>query len=308
MIPALNERRYIEKCVRSVVAQDVDGELEVLVVDSDSDDGTPELAEAAGARVLESPRPGIPAALNSGLEAARGDVLVRFDAHAEMPPGFIARCVRALSDERSAASVGGWRKVEAETAWGRAVGCALESPFGVGNPRIWRPPPEDGRRHDVDSVPLGAFPTELLRATGGWSEKLLANEDYELNYRLRRAGGRVVFDPSIWSIYHPRESLGGVAQQYWRYGQWKAAMLAENPASLRPRQLAPVALLAVGAAALAPTPTRGPARAALGVYGLTLGRVAAGSSAGWRTAAVLATMHACWGAGVLKGLAEQLPF
>jgi glycosyltransferase involved in cell wall biosynthesis len=301
VIPALNEGRYIEACVRSVLDQRLDGELEVLVVDGGSSDGTAELARSAGARLVENPERAIPTALNRGLEAARGEVIVRFDAHAVMPDGYVEACLRALSEERGAANVGGWREARGLGPWGDAVGAALASPFGVGNARIWRRP-ANGSRRDVDTVPLGCWPAETLRGAGGWRETLLTNEDFELNHRLRARGGRVVFDPEIWSVYRPRESLGELARQYWRYGRWKAVMLRDAPESLRPRQLAPVVLLAAIVAAAAPTPAAKPAQAALVAYAVLLGAVAARSHGGWRTAPVLATMHGAWGAGLVRGL------
>src|SRR5919204_5441444 len=130
VIPALNEAPYIEQCVRSVLAQDFPDGLEVLVVDGRSSDGTAELARRAGATIVDNPVGGIPAALNRGLAAARGSVLVRFDAHAEMPPGYVRACIRALEEERAAASVGGWRDARGHGPWGRALGDALASPLG----------------------------------------------------------------------------------------------------------------------------------------------------------------------------------
>lgn len=299
VIAALNERAHIARCVGSILEQEVEHELEVIVVDEHSHDGTAELARAAGATVVENPGRGIPAALNHGLATLRGEVLVRFDAHAEMPPGYIAACLRALAEEQGAVNVGGWREARGSGPWARATGTLLASPLGVGNARIWRRPPPGEARRDVDTVPLGCFPVAELRATGGWNEQLLANEDYELNHRLRGRGGRVVFDPAIWSIYHPRETLRALGRQYWNYGRWKAVMLEGSPESLKLRQLAPPALLAVAAAA----PFSRIARAGLGAYGLALGGVAV-RSGDWRTGPALATMHGAWGAGLLRGLAS----
>jgi succinoglycan biosynthesis protein ExoA len=301
IIPAYNEERYVEACVASIVVQEVEGELEVIVADGRSTDRTRELAERAGARVVDNSERSIPAALNVALAAAQGEVIVRFDAHAEMPPGYVAACLRALEEEEGAVNVGGWREARGSSPWGKALAAALASPAGVGNARIWRrPPPAEGRR-DVDTVPLGAWPAQALRDAGGWREDMLANEDFELNHRLRSAGGRVVFDPAIWSVYHPRESLEEIAQQYWRYGNWKAAMLADAPESVRPRQLAPLVLLAL----LASTPVARSARRGVGAYALALSLVAARSGAGWRLAPTLATMHVTWAAGVVRGLAGR---
>jgi glycosyltransferase involved in cell wall biosynthesis len=305
VIPTLNESAHIEACLRSVLAQEVPGGLEVLVVDGLSSDGTGELAEQLGARVIRNENRGIPGALNLGLAEAQGEIVVRFDGHAEMPPGYVQACVRALEEEEAAASVGGWREARGAGPWGRALSAALASPFGVGHPLIWRRPRDPARR-EVEHVPLGCFRVETLRAVGGWREDLLSNEDFELDHRLRAAGGRVVFDPEIWSIYRPRESLGAIARQYWRYGNWKARVLVDSPRSLRPRQLAPPALLATAALSVLPTPLRRPARAALGAYGGVLAAIAARSQAGWRTAPVLAAMHGAWGCGLVAGLAREL--
>src|SRR5438552_270872 len=100
VIPALNEERYIDACVRSVLRQEVEGGLEAIVVDGRSNDRTAELAERAGARVVRNEARTIPSGLNAGLAAARGEIVVRFDAHAEMPPGYVDACVRALTEER----------------------------------------------------------------------------------------------------------------------------------------------------------------------------------------------------------------
>ena len=305
VVPARDEARHIERCVRSILAQEVDGGVEILVVDDGSADETVRLARSAGATVLAGPRLGISAALNRGLAAAGGSALLRFDAHAEMPPGYVMSCLRALEEEAGAANVGGWRAAAGTSAWGRAVGAALASSFGVGHPSIWRRPRAGAKRKDVDHVPLGCFWTSRLREIGGWREDLLTNEDFELSYRLRVDGGRVVFDPAIWSIYRPPESLHGIARQYWRYGQWKAAMLLAAPLSLRPRQLAPPALLLTVAAAAFPTPLARPSRAALLVYLAVLGVTSARSRAGWRTAPVLVAMHGAWGAGLLTGFVRR---
>jgi succinoglycan biosynthesis protein ExoA len=305
VIPARDEAHYIDACVRSVVAQTVPGGMEVLVVDGCSTDATAQLARAAGATVLTNPRRIISAALNRGLAAARGEVLVRFDAHAEMPAGYIAACLRALEDEQGAANVGGWREPRGAGPWGRAIGAALGSRLGVGNARIWRRPgPHEGRRN-AETVPLGCFPVDVLRRAEGWREELLVNEDFELNYRLRRAGGRVVFDPAIWSVYRPRESPGELARQYWRYGRWKAVVLLAAPGSVRPRQLAPVLLLGTAVAGLVPSPLARAARTALASYSAVLAVAARRSGGGWRTAPVLATMHFTWAAGLMTGLVVE---
>jgi succinoglycan biosynthesis protein ExoA len=301
VIPARDEARHIEACIRSILAQSIEGGLEVIVADGRSTDGTGEVARAAGATVVPNEAMNTPTGLNAALASAGGEIVVRFDAHAEMPPGYVRACVRALVEERGAAAVGGWRETSADGAWGRATAAALSSRFGVGNPRLWRRPQDGCPRVDVDTVALGCWWADDLREVGGWDLRFRRNQDFELNYRLRRRGGRIVFDPAIWSIYHPRESLGALARQYWDYGRYKALLLKRAPRSLRPRQLAPVVLLATGVAALIPSRVGRPARGGLALYGAVLAAVA-GRSSTWRTVPVLATMHWAWALGLVAGL------
>jgi succinoglycan biosynthesis protein ExoA len=304
IIPARDEAQHIERCLQSVMAQDLAEGFEVIVADS-SKDGTAALAEQLGARVVMNPDEITPAALNRALAAARGDIVVRFDAHAEMPPGYLAACVSALTEEEGVVNVGGWRAVVGDGAWGHAMGAALASRFGVGNARIWRRPGASEARRDVDTVPLGCWRAATLRQAGGWNEKFVRNQDEELNYRLRVAGGRVVFDPRIWSIYRPRESPIAIARQYWGYGKFKAMIVASEPRSLRPRQLAPLGLVGVVAAAAIPSPVAPAARVTAAAYGVVLAGVTAKSHAGWRTAVVLPIMHVVWAVGLIVGLARH---
>jgi hypothetical protein len=173
----------------------------------------------------------------------------------------------------------------------------------------------------VDTFPLGSWPAESLRALGGWDERFLRNQDYELNYRLRAGGGRIVFDPAVWSYYRPRETLSRIvfdpavwsyyrpretlsalARQYWDYGRFKALTVWTAPGSLRPRQVAPVLLLATATAALLPNGLGRGARRALAAYGLVVGGVAVNARGGWRVVPALMTIHGVWGAGLLAGL------
>jgi glycosyltransferase involved in cell wall biosynthesis len=304
IVPARNEARSIEACVRSIFAQGLDSGMEVLVADGGSSDDTARLARSAGATVVENPHGTTPAGLNAALAAAQGSIIVRFDAHGRMPPGYVEASVRALDEEIGAVGVGGWVQVEATGPWGRATGAVLGSRFGIGNARSWRRPRPTQGRVDVDTFPLGCWHAESLRAAGGWDERFLRNQDFELNYRLRTNGGRIIFDPAVWSYYRPRESLGGLARQYWDYGRFKALTVATAPGSLRPRQVAPVLLLATATTAALPTDFARAARGALVAYGLVVTVVAATSRGGWRTVPVLVTIHGVWGAGLLAGLSN----
>lgn len=304
IVPARNEAGTIEACLQSILEQRVEGGLEVIVADGRSSDETPELARSLGATVVDNPERTTPAALNAALAAAQGSIVVRFDAHGRMPPGYVEASVKALDEEPGAVGVGGWIEVEANGPWGRAIGAVLGSRFGIGNARSWRRPLPTQGRADVDTFPLGSWPAQSLRAVGGWDQQFLRNQDFELNHRLRTNGGRIIFDPAVWSFYRPRESLSGLARQYWDYGRFKALTVASAPGSLRPRQVAPVLLLATATTAALPTDFARAARGALVAYGLVVTAVAATSRGGWRTVPVLVTIHGVWGAGLLAGLSN----
>lgn len=306
IVPVRNEAEHIATCLRSILEQRLDAEIEVIVADGCSADGTAEIARSLGATVVDNPARTTPAALNAALAAARGEIVVRFDAHAEMPAGYLRACVDAVQEEADVAGVGGWSLVRARGPWGRALGAALASGFATGNPRLWRTPREHHCRVELDTFSFGCWPAEELRAAGGWDERFVRNQDFELNYRLRKRGGRILFDPNIWFVYRPRESLAAIARQYWDYGRFKALLVADEPLALRPRQLAPIALLLTAATASLPVVLAPAARRALGLYGLALGLVAAKGGGGVRTAPVLATIHLAWGAGLVRGLLGEL--
>ena len=278
----------------------------MIVADGRSSDETARLAREAGAVVVDNPRRITPAGLNTALAAAQGEMVVRFDAHAVMPPGYVEASIQALDGGAGRCRRRGLAAGRAERALGprdrRRARLSLRDRESA---PLAPPRPGEGRV-DVDTFNLGSWRAEDLRAQGGWDERFVRNQDFELNYRLRRAGGRIVFDPAIWSIYHPRESLRAIARQYWGFGRFKALMITTYPRSLEPRQLGPIGLLAAAAAAATPSRLAGPARAAIALYCGVLTIVAARAGGGWRTFPVLATVHASWGAGFLAGLATRL--
>jgi hypothetical protein len=270
----------------------------------------------------------VPAALNLGLRAARGEVFLRIDAHTLVAPDYVRRCVERLRLS-GAENVGGPMSPAGASPLGASIAAAMHCRFGVGPARFRYARAVE----EVDTVYLGAFPRSLFDRIGGFSEAMVRNQDYEMNYRIRRAGGRILVDPAIRSTYLVRPDLQSLARQFASYGYWKAQMLRRHPKSLRARQLAaPVFVAALGLAALAsaaalaalavsgggggdgwpipPLLVAGlfPAVAALHLV-VSLG-VACGIARrrGLRTAlplpAVFATMHLAWGWGFWRGVAR----
>lgn len=245
VIPCLNEERFIGQVLTNLAAQWPAGAYEIIVVDGMSSDATraviadfqqahPEI----DVRVVDNPARHIPTALNLGIAAARGQVIVRMDAHSVPSVNYVRRCVELLHE--AAAGVVGmpWRiQPGAATLTAHAIALAVAHPFGIGDAK-YRLPDGLSKVQVVDTVPFGAFRKSLWQQLGGFNEALLANEDYDFNYRVRQQGERVLLDASAHSAYFARPTLGELARQYARYGRWKAQMVRLHPRSLKLRQLA----------------------------------------------------------------------
>ena len=320
IVPARDARATLPATLESILAQDYGGEIEVVVADGSGTGATRELLSGRfpAVRRVANPDRTIAAGLNRALATARHRVIARCDAHSTLPPGYLARAVHTLL-RTGAANVGGRVNPVGTTVFERAVGLATRSRLGAGDARYRIGGPEG----PTDTVFPGVFRRDALEAAGGWDETLAANEDFALNWRLRERGGTVWFDPVLAADYRPRGNVRALGRQYFRYGWWKAAMLARNPRSLRARQVAAPLLVAAlagsgalaAAAALAPGPE---AAAALGAAAATVPAlyllVVLGASAaiGLRrpgAAALLvpvvaATIHLAWGTGFLAGLAR----
>ncbi|HEX7132742.1 MAG TPA: glycosyltransferase family 2 protein [Iamia sp.] len=306
ILPTLNERSYVVDCLTSLLAQEGAPIEEVLVVDGGSTDGTRDLVTGFGppVRLVDNPRVTAAAAMNVGIAESRGTVICRADAHSVYASDYVARCLAVLA-ETGAANVGGRMQAVGENRFARAVAAVTSSPLGVGPGKFHY---ADGR-HEVDTVYLGFWRKDTLTALGGYDEETLqwAAEDQELNWRIRRGGGRIVLDSSIRSWYFPRATPRALARQYANYGLAKASTLAKHGGLPTWRPLAPAALVA-GTAVLAVGGRSLPARVALpaawaGVAGwgaLRLGR--SPGVAPHRAFATLAICHWSYGWGFWRGV------
>lgn len=313
IIPCYNEQRTIRSLLEAIYRQTYPLALmEVLIADGLSNDGTREEISAfiqehpaLTVQVVDNPRRHIPVALNLAIQQAKGELILRLDAHSLPYPDYIERCVADL-EAGLGDNVGGvWEIVPGSETWiGRSIAVAAAHPLGVGDAHYRR----STRPGWVDTVPFGAFKRELLALVGFFDEQLLTNEDYEFNTRVRKYGGRVWLNPAIRSRYLARPTLKALACQYWRYGFWKWQMLRRHPGSVRWRQVLPplfVASLVAGAllAVLLPFMRYVLAIEVL-LYGLVL--LMAGVQSGWRLKRgylclglplAIATMHLAWGTG-----------
>ncbi|WP_226913319.1 glycosyltransferase family 2 protein [Gephyromycinifex aptenodytis] len=308
VMPVLNEERHLPQAVRHVLAQEYPGELEVVLAVGPGRDRTREVAaELAGAdtrvRVVDNPSGRTPDALNRGIAAARHEIVVRVDGHAELNPGYIRTAVTELQ-RTGADNVGGIMDAQGITDLEKAVAAAMRSPLGVGNARFH----VGGGAGEVDTVYLGVFRRSTLNAVGGYDSHFARAQDWELNHRIRSRGGRVWFTPALRVTYRPRGSLRALAQQYLNYGRWRRVVAARHEGTINLRYLAPPTMVLGTSAAtllgLAGRRTRFalvvPAgyAAAVSVGGLMIGK---GESLRTRALlpVVLATMHWAWGIGFL---------
>ena len=313
VIPAANEQRFIGACLDSVLAQDYEA-LQVIVVDGASTDDTADIVrsrmkEDARVELVHNDRRNIPSSLNLGLAAATGTWLVRIDAHCTVPPSYVRSAVLALQ-EGLWAGVGGRKDGVGRSAAGNAIAVAMASRLGVGNSTYHH----GTVPQEVEHLAFGAYPTELLRQAGGWDESLQANEDYELDYRLRQAGHRLLFDPAMSIAWHCRQSVPDLFRQYRRYGRGKADVARLHPESLAPRHVAPPAfvvyvVLAAGLSARRPRSAVAmltPYVCALLAESVRLAPRLDTTAERIRVPAAFAAMHLGWGWGFWEGVATYL--
>ena len=305
VVPARDEERSIGAALDALRRQDY-RHLQIIVVDGGSTDGTVavverHMAEDPRIELLHNPRQAIPASLNMALARARGRWLVRMDAHSTVDAAYVGVAVARLREGRWG-GVGGRKDGNGTTPAGQAIAAALGSRFGVGGSVYHHGVTEQ----EVDHIPFGAYPTELVRQLGGWDERLVANEDFEFDHRLRRSGAVLLFDPRLRISWQSRQSVRELYRQYRRYGRGKVDVARLHPGSLRPRHLLPPLLVPYLAAAAA-AGVRRPRLAA----GMVAPYAAALTVASARTArrldeprarailpAAFLAMHIGWGVGV----------
>lgn len=321
VMPVLNERRYLERAVATVLAQHYGGPTEVVLALGPSTDGTNELAHQLAAaepriRLIDNPAADIPIGLNLAIRASSMPVVIRVDAHSELDPGYTRHALAALRATR-AANVGGIMHAEGRTPFQRAVARAYNSRIGLGG----------GAYHggtqagEAESAYLGVMNRAVLDEVGLFDESIRRGEDWELNLRIRQAGYRVWFDPSLSVTYWPRESWNRLARQFVATGTWRGELIRRYGRSNSLRFFAPPALVIIAALSLVLGALQLTGVVAgwwsvalstlyvpLAAYVLLLVVVAVGPGGGrgirdklW-TLAVLPTMHFAWGTGLLIGL------
>lgn len=312
ILPVLNEESHLESAVLSILSQDYQGPLEVILSIGPSRDRTEEIAQKlshADKRVVvvQSPTGRTAAGLNLALNKSQSPVVVRVDGHAQIPSNYISLVVEILNAS-GAVNVGGVMAAVGTTRFESAVAGAMRSPFGVGASRFHT----GGKAGAVDTVYLGAFRREALVAIGGFDERFTRAQDWELNFRLREKGGLVYFDPRLQVIYRPRSTVKALAKQYFEYGRWRRVVSRRHPGTINYRYLAPpVALVGFLSSVILGTLLSSLFLIPAGIYALFVVtasiKIAASLLEFIILLTVLPTMHFAWGAGFITSPKSLVP-
>lgn len=245
VMPVYNEEKYIENCIDSLLLQDYPQEcMEWIFVDGMSSDRTRELIGAYVEKypklikLLSNPNKTVPYAMNIGIKEARGKYIIRLDAHADYNKDYISKCVYYL-DTTDADNVGGVAETKSKGFVGNAIAKMLSSRFGVGNSEFRT----NGESGYVDTVPFGAFRREVFEKWGGYDERLTRNQDNEMNYRIRKNGGKIFLSSDIKLSYYCRDSIKGISDMAVKNGMWNVITMKLCPGSMGVRHFIPLAFL-----------------------------------------------------------------
>jgi succinoglycan biosynthesis protein ExoA len=229
VMPVRNEEKYLEEAVRAVLQQEFGGDTELVLAIGPSSDATAEVAQQlkktfSQLRVVDNPGGDTATGLNLAIAASKYKVVIRVDAHSTLPEGYTQLANQILS-ETDAANVGGKMVAKGRTGFQRAVAYGYNNRIGLGGGAFH----VGTKAGEADSVYLGCFQRSWLDRVGGFDPKWVRGQDWELNKRLREAGGKIWFDPRLTVTYYPRSSWKALAKQFFSTGIWRGALTREAP-------------------------------------------------------------------------------
>ena len=304
ILPVLNEAPHLEESVSAILSQDYQGIFEVILALGPSQDRTNEIANALVSRdnrvkLVANPTGKTAAGLNLAIAASQSSVIVRVDGHAKIPNNYLSLAIEILR-ETGAVNVGGVMAAEGISKFEKAVARAMRSPLGVGASRFHT----GGESGEVDTVYLGAFRREAIVAAGGFDERYTRAQDWELNHRLRKNGGKIYFDPRLHVTYRPRPNLVKLAKQYFQYGKWRRVVSRSHSGTINLRYLAPPfalvgTLISLISGLLIHPILYLPAVVYGGFVLLSSLLIAKSVSEYFSLLAIIPTMHFAWGAGFI---------
>jgi len=298
VMPVRNEEKYLEEAVRAVLQQEFRGDTELVLAIGPSSDATAEVAQQlkktfSQLKVVDNPGGDTATGLNLAIAASKYKVVIRVDAHSTLPAGY-AQLAHQILAETNAANVGGKMVAEGKTEFQKAVAYGYNNRIGLGGGAFH----VGTKAGEADSVYLGCFQRSWLENVGGFDPKWVRGQDWELNKRLREAGGKIWFDPRLTVTYYPRSSWQALAKQFFSTGVWRGALTREAPGESAARYWAPPMLVLASLFGLPFT-----------LYLLVIA-FAAMNAGELRPATrlwlmiVLPTMHFAWGLGFWWGLAR----
>jgi len=244
VIPMRNEEKFIARCLDSIIDNDYpQNQFEIIIADGMSTDSSRDIVneyrkKCAGIKLLDNPKKLRVTGNNVGIRAAKGEIIISMDAHVIYATDYIRQCVTLLQTT-GAANVGGLQKAVGYNYITKAIALATSTPFGIGDAEFRYLEKEKW----VDTVYLGAWYKKTLDEVGYFNEDWERNGDYEINYRIRKAGGKILLSPKIKCDYYVRGSLLKLARQYLLYGKWRLKTTKTHPDSIRWRHLLPPLLI-----------------------------------------------------------------
>ncbi|MFM7013499.1 MAG: glycosyltransferase family 2 protein, partial [Actinomycetota bacterium] len=244
IIPVRNEEHHLEKAVESVFAQNYPGESEIILAVGPSSDKTMEVAQALKAKyptlvILENQKGLTTTGLNLAIAKSSGSIIVRVDAHSELGENYLLRGVEIL-EQTGSVLLGGIMQARGKSPLQKAVAFGYNSRLGLGGGSYHL----GGKEGEAESAYLGIFRADALRAAGGYDEKIIRGEDWDLAQRLRANGGKVYFSPELIVDYWPRSNLRALAWQFYSTGVWRGELTRRAPSKASFRYfIPPIALL-----------------------------------------------------------------
>lgn len=249
IVPCKNEAQYIEACLRSIATNDYPYDsMEILVIDGLSTDNTRYIIQRLAQefpylKLIDNPQKIIPVAMNIGIRAAKGEVIMKMDAHTTYAPNYISTCVQAL-EKYKADNVGGVLATlpSADTPVARAIAKCLSHPFGVGDSPFRRKPVSKEPR-EVDTVAFGCYKKEVFQRIGLYNENLVRSSDMELNRRLKKTGGKILLVPEAVGYYYADPTLKAFIRHNFSDGVWATYPLRFTRTLFRARHMLPAFFL-----------------------------------------------------------------
>ena len=313
ILPILNEERDLNQCITAILQQDYPADIEIILALGPSIDKTTIIAEKLSAadkriKLVNNPSGQTATGLNLAIKMSSYEILCRIDGHSEISSTYIKTAVEIMNNQ-GAVNVGGLMFADSNKGLQRTIAQAMRSKLGVGSSKFHT----GGSASESETVYLGTFKKSAVIAAGGFDERYIRAQDWELNHRLRKNGGLIWFDPRLVVTYRPRNTFRKLAKQYFQYGTWRRAVSRSHKGSVNLRYLAPPTALVANTFSIILGLVLSPLfflPAATYLALILIGSLVLGKSLVEKIIlpTVLVTMHMVWGAGYLsspKGLLAE---